>query len=109
MRTPRCLELLLLTLLPCVLANTEKTIFVAPGSITLPNVKPGLDDLCLDTLSPDSSVLQKQLTVAFPTKQFEQGTQSWYLLDRLTAGQRYELRVCWVATVCFFVPSLHLV
>jgi hypothetical protein len=100
----RCrLELLLLLLLTsaaAVRANTEKTIFVGPSSIALPNVKPGLDDLCLNTLSPDSPILQTQLSVAFPSEESDRGVQSWYLLDQLRAGQRYELRICWLATVC---------
>lgn len=82
-----------------VRANTEKTIFVAPSSLPIPNVHPGLDNLCLDVLSPNQSSRHVQLPVAFPTEKAPQGIQSWYLLDRLQPGQRYELRVCWVATV----------
>jgi hypothetical protein len=96
---PELLLLLLLTSAAAVWANTEKTIFVGPSSIALPNVKPGLDDLCLNTLSPESPVLQTQLSVAFPSAESDQGVQSWYLLDRLSTGQRYELRICWPATV----------
>ncbi|KAE9985411.1 hypothetical protein EG327_004704 [Venturia inaequalis] len=94
------LSLLLLQLVSTiqVQANTEKTIFVAPNPTSLPNVHPGLDDLCLDVLSLNQSSLHVQLPVAFPTKAAPRGTQSWYLLDRLQPGQRYELRVCWVAT-----------
>jgi hypothetical protein len=93
------LLLLLLQLASIAQANTEKTIFVAPGSISLPNVHPGLDDLCLDVLSPHNSSLHVQLPVAFATSDAPRGIQSWYLLDRLRPGQRYELRLCWVATV----------
>jgi hypothetical protein len=93
------LFLLLLQLASIAQANTEKTIFIAPSSIQLPNVHPGLDDLCLDVLSPHNTSLHVQLPVAFASKEAPQGIQSWYLLDRLQSGQRYELRVCWVATV----------
>lgn len=93
------LFLLLLQLASVAKANTEKTIFVAPSSITLPNVHPGLDNLCLDVLSPNNSSLHVQLPVAFPNEESPRGIQSWYLLDRLQPGQRYELRLCWVATV----------
>lgn len=106
------LSLLLLQLVSTiqVQANTEKTIFVAPSSISIPNVHPGLDDLCLDVLSLNKSSLHVQLPVAFPTKEAPRGIQSWYLLDQLQPGQRYELRVCWVATVspifCIYI-ELH--
>lgn len=97
--------LLLLQLASIAQANTEKTIFVAPSSISLPNVHPGLDDLCLDVLSPINSSLHVQLPVAFASKEAPRGIQSWYLLDRLQPGQRYELRVCWVATVSSHLPA----
>lgn len=37
------------------------------------------------------------------------GTESWFLLEGLVPGQRYEVRVCWVATVCsnLINPLLH--
>ena len=89
------LFLLLLQLASIAQANTEKTIFVAPSSISLPNVHPGLDNLCLDVVSPNNSLLHVQLPVAFPNDEAPRGIQSWYLLDRLQPGQRYELRLCW--------------
>jgi hypothetical protein len=102
------LFLLLLQLASVAKANTEKTIFVAPSSISLPNVQPGLDNLCLDVLSPNNSSLHVQLSVAFPNEESPRGIQSWYLLDRLQSGQRYELRVCWVATVStHFIRTYH--
>lgn len=100
--------LLLLSLASIVRANTEKTIFVAPSFIPHSNVHPGLDSLCLDVLSPNNSTLHVQLPVAFPTKAAPRGLQSWYLLDRLQPGQRYELRVCWVATVSPHLLRTHL-
>jgi hypothetical protein len=97
---PLLLLLLLHTqFLASVRANTEKTIFVAPPSITIPNVHPGLDDLCIASLTPDKPIVQTQLPLSFPNKTAPKGRESWYLLDRLRAGQRYEVRVCWVATV----------
>jgi len=98
------ISLLVLLLASSVQANTEKTIFVAPASITIPNVHPGLDDLCIDDISPAQSVLRTRLPAAFPTKASPQGNQSWYILDQLRAGQRYEVRVCWVATVSTPLP-----
>ncbi|KAF2417695.1 hypothetical protein EJ08DRAFT_599867 [Tothia fuscella] len=98
MRTRQWVELTLLQFVVSIYANTEKTIFVAPKGNTIPNVHPGLDDLCIDSLSSDNSVLRTQLSVAFPNKTSPKGLQSWYLLDQLNAGQRYEVRVCWAAT-----------
>lgn len=82
-----------------VAANTEKTIFKAPAAITIPDVHPGLDDLCLDTLSPSASPLRTKLSVSFPSEEQPRGTESWFLLNGLVPNQRYEVRVCWVATV----------
>lgn len=112
MRILHCTSTLLLLLqghfIPPARANTEKTIFVAPPSITIPNVHPGLDDLCIDNLTPANSIVQAQLPVAFPNKTAPRGRESWYLLDRLRAGQRYEVRVCWVATVRLASVVLYL-
>ncbi|KJX94710.1 hypothetical protein TI39_contig4163g00006 [Zymoseptoria brevis] len=96
MRSPACWTTALL--LTGALGNTEKTIFVAPAAITLPDAGPRLADLNLDTLSSSSSSsLQRALSVAFPTEDAPQGRESWYLLRDLNEGQRYEVRVCWAA------------
>ncbi|SMQ54473.1 unnamed protein product [Zymoseptoria tritici ST99CH_3D7] len=98
MRSPACWTTALLALLLTgALGNTEKTIFVAPAAIILPNAGPRLADLKLDTLSSSSSSLQRPLSVAFPTEDAPQGRESWYLLQDLIEGQRYEVRVCWAA------------
>lgn len=89
-------------------ANTEKTIFVAPPAIKLPEVALGLDSLQLDTISDTNSTLQTLLPVAFPTESHPRGLSSWFLLRGLTPGQRYEVRVCWAAIVCscFYLVAL---
>ena len=90
----------LVALIITVNANTEKLIFLGPSAITIPNVHPGLDDLRLDTLSPTGQhTLETQLSVKFPTEAEPRGVQSWYLIEGLQEGRRYELRICWVATV----------
>jgi hypothetical protein len=103
MRSPACWTALFALLVTAALANTEKTIFVAPAPITLPDAGPRLADLKLDTLVPSSSSatasVQRALSVAFPTEDAPQGRESWYLLQGLGEGQRYEVRVCWAATV----------
>jgi len=81
------------------LANTEKTIFIAPPSIPIPDLSPGLDTLCLRTLSPVHHTMRTKLAVSFPTIEQPRGNQSWFLLDRLDPARRYEVRVCWLATV----------
>lgn len=92
-------------------ANVEKTIFLGPAPVHLPNVQPSLESLRLDTLVPvDFSVLATKLSVAFPTETAPHGLESWYLLRALEDGRRYEVRICWPAFVsclqyhciCFF-------
>lgn len=87
-------------------ANTEKVIFTAPENIDLGHARPGLLDLRLDTLSPISLALRTALPVAFPSDSEPRGLQSWYILHDLVQGQRYEVRVCWPATVCYSCSSI---
>ena len=82
-------------------ANVEKTIFIAPSSTPLPS-ETGLDDLGLERLSPLSPILRTQLNASFPTSDNPLGTESWYFLEDLNPGQRYEVRICYLATVCIF-------
>lgn len=84
-------------------ANTEKAIFTAPEPITLSNIPSALKDQNIPVLGPSTRwSIRTNLTRVFPlsqeeTEQEEQGYPSWLLLDNLTPGQRYELRVCWSA------------
>lgn len=91
------------------LANVEKTIFVAPPPPPV-HVHPATvtldDDLGLDTLAPDSPILRTGLNTSFPVHssnshagENQDGTTSWFLLQDLAPGVRYEVRVCWLATV----------
>ncbi len=80
-------------------ANVEKRIFSAPESVLIPQGQPNLDQLRLDTLTPYNSTLRRQLKAAFPTSTDPEGPATWYLLDSLVDQRRYELRVCWLATV----------
>lgn len=89
----------LAALLPFALANVEKTVFVAPSAVAVPNVRPGLQDLRLTSLSPHAHVLRTFIPVAFPSDGAPRGLDYWYLLTELTPGQRYEVRICWLATV----------
>lgn len=87
-------------------ANNEKAIFLAPAPISLPNSGPSLEALRLDTLTPKHQTLRRSLAVAFPSEAKPFGNESWYLLQHLAEGQRYELRVCWAATVRRFTSAL---
>ncbi|OQD76053.1 hypothetical protein PENDEC_c005G06561 [Penicillium decumbens] len=78
-------------------ANVEKTIFLA-GTATVPSVEPGLDDLGLERLSPDRPALRTRLNASFPSNDVPEGSDSWFFLENLIPGQRYEVRVCWLAT-----------
>jgi len=88
-------------------ANVEKTIFVASDPEPVPAGSPLVDDLGLERLSPEEFKLRTNLNASFPTQQRPHGTESWFYLEDLIPGQRYEVRVCWLATVGFLLPSLQ--
>ncbi|KAJ5624506.1 hypothetical protein N7510_000815 [Penicillium lagena] len=81
-----------------VQANVEKTIFLAPPASIIPSVEPELDDLGLERLSPQDPVIRTGLNASFPTAAAPEGTDSWFFVENLKPGQRYEIRVCWLAT-----------
>lgn len=83
-----------------VQANVEKTVFLAPPRTKVPSEEPDLDDLGLERLSPLNHVARTHLNASFPTDDAPLGTDSWFFLENLNPGQRYEVRVCWLATVC---------
>ena len=82
-----------------VLGNVEKTVFLGPGPIRIPQQHPNLQDLYLDKLSPSRSTLRLELTAAFPKPGASRGETAWFLVDGLRHHQRYEVRVCWAAIV----------
>jgi hypothetical protein len=103
--------LVVVTQLWTVRANVEKTIFLGPRPVTLSNVHPNLEDLRLHALSPSDTILPTQVPVQFPTDSVPRGLESWYLLRGLDEGRRYEVRICWPATVSlllFLISSLTL-
>ena len=91
-----------------VLGNVEKTIFLAPEAIHIPQQHPNLDDLSLEALSPLNATLRRQLPAAFPKPGFTQGKEAWFLLNSLKQHQRYEVRICWAATVSQHSHSLEM-
>jgi hypothetical protein len=120
-------------IIPQVAANADKIIFTGPAPDTIPLAKPSLSDLNLDVLGRGSAWnIRTNLTRTFPAySEFESeeegetefgkvgrdGHSSWFLLDNLVQGRRYELRVCWAAIVSllshrFFLTKrirLHLI
>jgi len=85
-----------------VLGNVEKVIFLGPEPIDIhnPQQQPNIDSLRLEVLSPSNTQLRRQLSASFPDPTtFWKGTEAWFLLDRLQPQQRYEVRICWAATV----------
>lgn len=95
---------------PLATANVEKTIFLGPAPVNIPpqsqSSSPSLADLRLDVLTPDDDdknnnnwSLRAHLPVRFPSDDAPRGQETWLLLDALTEGRRYEVRVCWLATV----------
>lgn len=95
-------SILLSFFVTCVRANTEKTIFLGPEPVSLNNIPiphSTLSDLHLHTLTPDNGTIHTGLPAQFPSPDHPYGTATWLLLDHLTPSQRYEVRVCWAATV----------
>ncbi|KFA61124.1 hypothetical protein S40285_02187 [Stachybotrys chlorohalonatus IBT 40285] len=91
----RIILLLMLSAL-LVSANVEKVIFLGPEPVN-PETKPSLSALQLHTLTPGKPSVRTNLTRVFASETAPLGQSTWLLLDQLTAGQRYELRVCWAA------------
>lgn len=85
--------------LQACLANVEKAIFLGPSAIKIPHKSPTIEDLHIDILTPEHSTLRTHIEAEFPTEQSRQGKASWYLLDHLEENRRYEVRICWAATV----------
>ena len=88
-----------LPLIASVVANVEKTIFIAPEAIDIPPQHPNLDDLHLDVLTPENPTLRTWLPASFRNPPNTRGTTSWFLLENLQQTQRHEVRICWPATV----------
>lgn len=81
-----------------VAANVEKVIFTAPGAQSKVQ-DASLDNLLLTTLSESYPSVRTYINASFPTSTSPKGTESWFLLDGLVPHQRYEVRICWAATV----------
>lgn len=78
-------------------ANVEKTIFLAPAAVAVPQ-DAAIDNLLFERLHPSRLTIRTFLNASFPTKDKPHGENTWALLEALSPNQRYELRVCWLAT-----------
>lgn len=82
-----------------VFANVEKAIFLGPTPIQIPTEPPSIESLRLHKFSPKRWSFRTHLTAEFPTDTRVNGKESWFILEGLSEGQRYEVRICWAATV----------
>lgn len=91
--------LVLFSLVTRVSANVEKVIFVAPPALPNRDIHSAVDELQVHKFDPLASSIRLHLPVIFPNATYEQGLASWYILDDLEPGRRYEVRICWAAIV----------
>ncbi|KAK5080619.1 hypothetical protein LTR70_008771 [Exophiala xenobiotica] len=89
--------LVFIQLLILAAANVEKTIFVAPAAVAV-SQDAAIDNLLLERLHPNRLTVRTFLNASFPTNDKPHGENTWALLEGLSPNQRYELRVCWLAT-----------
>jgi hypothetical protein len=73
----------------------------------MPVAHPNLDDLSLIPLSPLHLSARTRLNASFPTDDAPRGSEHWLLLDGLSPAARYEVRICWLATVCASHVAFH--
>src|ERR1700710_10218 len=100
MMLPLLFLLMVMVQVCTVAANTEKVIFLGPSTLQIPVESPTLEDLQLAALSPELWSLRTHIEAEFPTDISKHGQSTWVLLHSLQEGQRYEVRICWAATVC---------
>lgn len=81
-----------------VAANVEKVIFIAPDAQPEPQ-DASVDNLLLTPLSESYPSVRTYINASFPTNTSIKGTEAWFLLDGLIPRRRYEVRICWLATV----------
>ena len=88
--------LVLLLCLRAALANVEKTIFLGPPTVNVPLQHPTLEALHIDVLTPSNPSIRTHVQAA---REIDSPYATWLLLDELREGQRYEVRICWSASV----------
>lgn len=104
MRPLAHVQVLALCILP-TFANVEKLIFLAPAPVHIaPHQQPTFDNLQIDVLNSARPNLRLKLPASFAEPENPKGPETWFLIDRLSQHQRYEVRICWAATVGYPVP-----
>lgn len=90
------------SLIPSALANTEKAIFVAPGAEEVPQHTARRSAwylAALPRLTHREFTARVELDRGFPNGTSPFGPETWFLLEDLKPGKRYEARISWAATV----------
>jgi hypothetical protein len=101
------LFMVLLAFVSLSLSNIEKDIFLAPEALRIPNDS-SIDNLYLISLSPKYATARTHVNATFPTDILPRGSETWMLLEGLKPGTRYEVRICWLATVCLTRPPTRI-
>ena len=85
-------------------ANVEKVVFLGPEPTYNCYYRLRVDASHRDVLTPVSSSVRREIAAAFPSPHNSwKGSELWIILDDLEPFRRYEVRLCWSATVCFFL------
>jgi hypothetical protein len=89
--------LVALCLLNFAAANVEKEIFLgpAPSTLTLSDVGSHLPQLVPSEHCSNCRAIRTRLSTSFAGR----GAEHWVKVDGLEEGRRYEVRICWAATV----------
>ncbi len=89
--------LLVLAYLQYVCANVEKIVFTSPSAEPLPR-DASFDNLLLLSVSEKFPTVRTHLGASFPNTTSPKGTAHWFFLEGLRPHNRYEVRICWLAT-----------
>lgn len=92
-----CFKLLSIFIL--VEANVEKTVFLTPSLTSSTGEFPNVGNFNLDTLTPKKRSIRRQIPAIFANTTNPQGAEIWFFLKGLEEQKRYEVRICWAATV----------
>jgi hypothetical protein len=86
-----------LFLLNFAAANVEKQIFLGPppSTVTLGGVGSHLPQLAPSEHCSNCRAIRTRLSTSFSGR----GAEQWMKVDGLEEGKRYEVRICWAATV----------
>lgn len=98
------LAIVLACLLQLAAANVEKEIFLGPPASTDPDVSLAghlVPQLASSEHCSNCRAIRTRLNTSFVGK----GVEHWVRVNGLEEGRRYEVRICWAATVCTLCTS----